>query len=277
MYAPRNSQTTLRPLTHHIPRLADLTFPGRAELGRAAQAAIRSTSLLRAAPIRPQSYRHIALGGTVSGRHHMSTSPDRRSPDQTARPTPVPISLSKTQQQHHHHHHQQQQQPSRSASNWASPGARASGGLGNIAGLSPRKLRSSSYDLAFGGAKQSEEETRAREGSDDDSLSIEIADIQPNRHPKIEPPVAPRAQLRLVPRTGRTVYVRHNVDVARSFKLLAIQVAQNGVRRDAKAQRFHERPGAKRKRLKSQRWQKRFNFGFKATIARVRQLTAQGW
>ncbi|XXG99361.1 hypothetical protein Hte_005698 [Hypoxylon texense] len=84
-------------------------------------------------------------------------------------------------------------------------------------------------------------------------------------------PVATRPPLRLVPRTGRTV------QVARSFKLLAMQVAQNQLRRDFQAQRFHERAGLKRKRLRSERWQKRFKKGFKACVSRVKELTKQGW
>ena len=67
------------------------------------------------------------------------------------------------------------------------------------------------------------------------------------------------------------------VDVARSFRLLSVQVAQNKIRRDFQAQRFHERPGLKRKRLKSERWQRRFKKGFKETVRRVNELVKQGW
>lgn len=83
--------------------------------------------------------------------------------------------------------------------------------------------------------------------------------------------------MRLVPRLGRTVSVSKNVDLARSFKLLGMQVVQNKIRQDFQAQRFHERPGLKRKRLKSERWQRRFRKGFKETVKRVKELTKQGW
>ncbi|KAJ2971584.1 hypothetical protein NUW58_g9374 [Xylaria curta] len=99
-------------------------------------------------------------------------------------------------------------------------------------------------------------------------MELDVTDIKQQPQSRAEAPSAPQAYLRMVPRTGRTVYVKNNVDVARSFKLLAQQVAQNGVRRDFYLQRFHERPGKKRKRLRSQRWERRFKKGFKATISR---------
>ncbi|KAI1265255.1 hypothetical protein F5Y18DRAFT_64124 [Xylariaceae sp. FL1019] len=114
--------------------------------------------------------------------------------------------------------------------------------------------------------------------SDLSNLTLDISDLTPTRDkPNVEKPPAEKHHLRLVPRTGRTVHVGKGVDVARSFKLLAIQVAQNRVRNDFQKQRFHERPGLKRKRLKSERWQDRFRRGFQATVARVRELNRQGW
>ncbi|KAI1101818.1 hypothetical protein F4804DRAFT_314796 [Jackrogersella minutella] len=86
-----------------------------------------------------------------------------------------------------------------------------------------------------------------------------------------------RPALRLVPRLGRTVHVGKTVDVARSFTLLNIQVAQNRIKNDFHAQRFHERPGLKRKNNKCKRWRLRFKRGFKACVSRVKELTKQGW
>ncbi|KAI1386090.1 uncharacterized protein F4822DRAFT_305192 [Hypoxylon trugodes] len=106
---------------------------------------------------------------------------------------------------------------------------------------------------------------------DFDSGELNKSKIVEQRPAPVRPP------LRLVPRTGRTVHVRNNVDVARSFKLLSIQVNQNRVRQDFSLQKFHERPGLKRKRLKSARWRARFKKGFKACVTRVRELTKQGW
>lgn len=67
------------------------------------------------------------------------------------------------------------------------------------------------------------------------------------------------------------------IDVGRGFKLLEMSCARNKVRREANNQRFHERPGLKRKRLRRERWRKKFMEGFKATVGRVKQLKNQGW
>ncbi|KAK4032201.1 hypothetical protein C8A01DRAFT_20698 [Parachaetomium inaequale] len=84
-------------------------------------------------------------------------------------------------------------------------------------------------------------------------------------------------ELRLRPSTGRTVHVRGNVDLARGFRLLQRAVTQNKIKRDERMARAYERPGLKRKRLKSERWAARFKFAFKSTIARAMELKGQGW
>ena len=88
---------------------------------------------------------------------------------------------------------------------------------------------------------------------------------------------APRVALRLTPKTGRTVSIGAGVDVGRGFRLLEQSVARNKVRRDFTMQRYHERGGLKRKRLRKERWRKRFMEGFKATLARVKEMKRQGW
>jgi hypothetical protein len=90
-------------------------------------------------------------------------------------------------------------------------------------------------------------------------------------------PPPERAPMRLTPATGRTVDVTQTVDVGRSFRLMEQLVARNKVRSTFNFQRFHERPGLKRKRLKSLRWRKRFMLGFRAAVNRVKQLKKQGW
>jgi small subunit ribosomal protein MRP21 len=84
-------------------------------------------------------------------------------------------------------------------------------------------------------------------------------------------------ELRLRPSTGRTVHVRGNVDLARGFRLLHRAVTQNKIKRDERMARAYERPGLKRKRLKSERWAARFKYAFKSTIARAMELKGQGW
>ncbi|KAI3332402.1 hypothetical protein HD806DRAFT_193773 [Xylariaceae sp. AK1471] len=238
-----------------------------AELGRVAQAAIRSTSLLRTTPIRSQPCHNLALACSISGRNHISTTRSLCSSNEPVKPTSTfPTSpVSRTQQQ------------SYSSSSWTNPSRGVTrGSAGNIADINIRKPNSSSYDLAFGGQKDKKDKDQVEFASDFD-LDLDITDIKPKKSSGINAQLPPRVHLRMVPRTGRTVHVKNNVDVARSFKLLAVQIAQNRLRQDFQSQRFHERPGKKRKRLRSERWQKRFKKGFKATVSRVRELTAQGW
>lgn len=82
---------------------------------------------------------------------------------------------------------------------------------------------------------------------------------------------------RLHPVIGRTVEIGGRVDVARGLALLSMQCATNKVKLDFNKQRFHERPGMKKKRLHRERWRARFKAGFKATCKRVRNLASQGW
>ncbi|KAK8050983.1 hypothetical protein PG993_002368 [Apiospora rasikravindrae] len=88
---------------------------------------------------------------------------------------------------------------------------------------------------------------------------------------------AKKPVVRCVARTGRTQYVSKGADVGRAFKMLEMQCTSNRVRADFQKQRYHERNGLKRKRLASERWQRRFKGGFKATCKRVSELRRQGW
>lgn len=93
---------------------------------------------------------------------------------------------------------------------------------------------------------------------------------------KLTKPV-PLEMRNLRPSTGRTIEKYGNVDVARAFQLLDMACNKNSVSRDLWRQRFHERPGLKRKRLRSERWRKMFKLGFRATVSRVSELRKQGW
>lgn len=93
---------------------------------------------------------------------------------------------------------------------------------------------------------------------------------------KIPKPV--RKPLQLGPSLGRSVTIGSTgIDVARGFRLVEQSCARNRVKLDAAMQRFHERGGLKRKRLRRERWRRKFMDGFKATVARVKQLKNQGW
>lgn len=103
--------------------------------------------------------------------------------------------------------------------------------------------------------------------------------LNPRGNRSAPPPVPQPAPMKLGPTLGRTVHVdnQRGIDVARAFRSMEIQVARNAVRKEFARQKFHERPGKKRKRLHSERWRKRFKIGFKATVKRVLKMRKQGW
>ncbi|EME44145.1 hypothetical protein DOTSEDRAFT_88392 [Dothistroma septosporum NZE10] len=104
-----------------------------------------------------------------------------------------------------------------------------------------------------------------------------LADLTRPGAPPPEIEEGPR--MKLGPSSGRTVTVNaaRGMDVGRAFRTLEMQCARNSVKRDFMMQRFHERPGMKRKRLKSVRWRRNFKANFKKTVAMVQKMTKQGW
>lgn len=95
----------------------------------------------------------------------------------------------------------------------------------------------------------------------------------------IEIPEAEKHYPRLKPSYGRTVELApdRGRDIVRGIGMLSSLVARNKIRNDFQRQRFHERPGLKRKRLKSERWRARFKRGFEDVTRRVSELTRKGW
>ncbi len=81
------------------------------------------------------------------------------------------------------------------------------------------------------------------------------------------------------PSVGRTIEVvpEKGVDFGRALRNLEISCSVNRVNKDLQRQRFHERPGMKRKRLKSERWRKMFKESFRATVMRVKEMRRKGW
>ena len=67
------------------------------------------------------------------------------------------------------------------------------------------------------------------------------------------------------------------MDLGRGLIYLNSICSQNKVKSDFNRQRFHERPGLKRKRLKSERWRKRFMLGFKGMVYKVQDMKRKGW
>ena len=98
--------------------------------------------------------------------------------------------------------------------------------------------------------------------------------------PKPKPPPSKDiGELRLSSRTGLTLDVdpRNAADLGLKLRRLNATVARNKVPHDFRMQRFHERPGLKRKRLKSVRWRRRFAAGFQKAVSRVQELRRKGW
>jgi len=94
-----------------------------------------------------------------------------------------------------------------------------------------------------------------------------------------EPDKLPEPPVKLNSSVGRTILVdqARGMDVGKAFRQLEIRCATNSVKKDFNRQRFHERPGLKRKRLKSERWRRNFKEAFRGTIKLVQGLKKQGW
>ncbi|GAB7346415.1 hypothetical protein MBLNU457_5112t1 [Dothideomycetes sp. NU457] len=107
-----------------------------------------------------------------------------------------------------------------------------------------------------------------------------MVDPQGNLDEKnIEPDPVKPLRVKLGPSLGRMIHVdeQKGIDVGRAFRMLEIQVARNKVKADFNRQRFHERPGMKRKRLKSVKWRAAFKEGFKGMVSQVVAMRRQGW
>jgi len=110
-------------------------------------------------------------------------------------------------------------------------------------------------------------------GDVDTVKMLQVAGGKVTKAPALPPPV------RLDAFVGRSEDVDplKGADLGRALRKLEVKCAYNNVRQDFNKQRFHERPGLKRKRLKSQRWRKRFSKGFKAVVSKVQQMRMKGW
>lgn len=96
---------------------------------------------------------------------------------------------------------------------------------------------------------------------------------------RLKPAVRAKRTIRSRPTVGRTIEVNQEggQHVASALKRLEILCSVNRIRADQSRQRFHERPGLKRKRLKSERWRRLFKASFKMTVARVQEMRRKGW
>ncbi|KAL8991916.1 MAG: hypothetical protein Q9169_007538 [Polycauliona sp. 2 TL-2023] len=125
------------------------------------------------------------------------------------------------------------------------------------------------------------EKERSRQGSLSRGMMMPPRTIDSRQQDMIHIQEATRAvaTIKSRPSLGRTVEVmpERGLDLGRALRSLEINCAVNNVRGDAQTQRFHERPGAKRKRLHSVRWRRNFKIGFKAVVGKVKAMRRQGW
>ncbi|KAK6341765.1 hypothetical protein TWF730_001261 [Orbilia blumenaviensis] len=94
-----------------------------------------------------------------------------------------------------------------------------------------------------------------------------VPSIPPSHHSKLPP--------RLGSTAGRSISVRGG-DVAGAFLQLRRICGENSIARDASAQRFYERPGVKKKRLRRERFRRRFKESFKRMVSTVLEMKRQG-
>ncbi|KAI7255269.1 hypothetical protein KC343_g3457 [Hortaea werneckii] len=129
------------------------------------------------------------------------------------------------------------------------------------------------------GGRQLPQRGASRSSSDPNYVSRMLDPTNTNRPPPTVPDKsAGKLPFKLNASVGRTVYTNSTtMDPARAFRALEIQCARNSVRRDFQRQRFHERPGLKRKRLHSERWRRRFKEGFRGVVGLVQKMKKQGW
>ena len=92
--------------------------------------------------------------------------------------------------------------------------------------------------------------------------------------PTLKPIPAP---LRLDAFVGRSEPVRGPGGLNAALRRMEIKCAINKVKSEHMRQKFHERPGLKRKRLRSERHRRRFKEAFNATVQKVQRMRSQGW
>lgn len=114
-------------------------------------------------------------------------------------------------------------------------------------------------------------------GGEFNDLSTQNLLVAASKRVTPAPPLPPPVRLDAFVGRSEDVDPLKGVDLGKAIRKLEIKCAYNNVRQDFNKQRFHERPGLKRKRLKSQRWRKRFREGFNAVVSKVQKMRMKGW
>lgn len=92
-----------------------------------------------------------------------------------------------------------------------------------------------------------------------------------------------RPKVRTEAVTGRTIFVKSSFGTntaptgPQAINSLNSLVRKQGIKQKFNYQKFHERRGMKKKRLRMERWRKQFKTGFRETVKRVMELKRQGW
>ncbi|MCJ1391755.1 hypothetical protein MMC18_004620 [Xylographa bjoerkii] len=151
-------------------------------------------------------------------------------------------------------------------------------------GSAPRQTSADLFNKANRDDLRSKGFLASRQGKIDAGLdfgdSPGNSDLSTDQLPAFTPTIAAvPPPIRLDAFIGRSEEVDpdRGLDLGRALKKLEVKCNYNNVRGDVQKQRFHERPGLKRKRLKSERWRKRFKEGFKAVVAKVQDMRNRGW
>ena len=92
----------------------------------------------------------------------------------------------------------------------------------------------------------------------------------------LEPASSSVRTMKSSPMVGRSFSVRKG-DVGTALKYLNILCLNENIKKDARTQKFYERPGAMRKRLRRVRHKARFKHGFSATVERIKEMRRKGW
>jgi small subunit ribosomal protein MRP21 len=140
----------------------------------------------------------------------------------------------------------------------------------------PQRLFGADWSPSTGGMQRRKPLDLNEMAMPDDSLSA-LFDASPVRAPEI--PESEKVYPRLTPSYGRKVELdpSRGRDLVRGIGMLTTLCARNKVKSDFNKQRYHERPGLKRKRLNSERWRAKFKVGFDQVTKRVTELTKKGW
>lgn len=159
------------------------------------------------------------------------------------------------------------------------------GGYKKPVSSSKRIFRSPPGDSGTDITKEFQNYTRSYRGRVDANRMLDPTpqpSSQSNIHEQVRADITkaePIARLRLGPSVGRSVPIdsERGMDLGRGFRQLDMNCYKNQVRGDFMRQRFHERAGLKRKRLRSLRWRKRFKDGFRAVVGKVEDMRRRGW